>query len=386
MAFIIGNASAGSTGFAVPPFTTATRPGSPVEGQIIYNTTNQLLEVYANGSWRKVDNNAVSSGFLYRQIITNSYVMGGYKDSSPWRNVNRMVHATDICTNLGDLLTYSVAYTSGACSLTKGFIWACNVFGAGTITCAINLATETTAGTNSVWDMKNSRDQMGTGFQETQYAYITGGGTSAFDIFNMTSETMLNSTISASFVGGASSAISDEKSCYFWGDSGTPTKLSFNTHTFNYSGMTQPLDPNIGEADYLKTAIRQPQYGGGFPNSLGTTNLNLAPGCYGQQKGISSKLGKGYGGNEGSYNGGYNLRRFVFSTETYTTVAKPIGNSGEENFDMGQDHQYMMGCYDGAQNNRGWRFSYTTDTGVELSTGSLRTGVPGGSSAHCVWK
>ena len=383
MAFYVGNSAAASTGFNVPPFTTGTRPSSPVEGQIIYNTTNQLLEVYANGQWRPVNNNVTSSGFLYRQIITTSYVMGGYKDSSPWRNVNRMVHATDVCTNLGDLLTYTAVYTSGACNLTKGFIWACNVFGAGTVTCAINLATETTAGTNSVWDMRNSRDQMGTGFQETQYAYITGGGTSAVDVFNMTTETMLANLSQASYVGGASSAISDEKSCYFWGDSGTATKFIFNTHTY-YSDQTQrALDRNVGLGTggtlFGPEYIRQTYYGSG-------ANLNLAPGCYGQQKGISSKLGKGYGGNEGSYNGGYNLRRFAFSTETYTTVAKPIGNSGEENFDMGQDHQYMMGMYDGAQNNRGWRFSYTTDTGVELSSGSLRTGVPGGSSAHCVWK
>jgi hypothetical protein len=380
MAFIAGNAKASETGLAVPPFTTGTRPSSPVEGQIIYNTTNQLLEVYANGLWRPVNNNATSSGFLYRQIITTSYVMGGYKDSSPWRNVNKMVHATDICTNLGDLLTNVAVYTSGACNLTKGFIWATNVFGAGTVTCAINLATETNAGTNSLWDMKNSRDQMGTGFQEHLYAYITGGGTGAVDVFNMTNETMLANLSQASYVGGASSAISDEKSCYFWGDSGTATKFIFNTHTY-YNDQTQRgLDRSVGlGALFSPEYIRQTYYGSGL-------NTNLAPGCYGQQKGISSKLGKGYGGNEGTYNGGYNLRRFAFSTETYTTVAKPIGNSGEENFDMGQAHQYMMGMYDGAQNNRGWKFTYASDSGFELSTGSLRTGVPGGSSAHCVWK
>jgi len=45
----------------------------------------------------------------------------------------------------------------------------------------------------------------------------------------------------------------------------------------------------------------------------------------------------------------------------------------------------MMGMYDGAQNNRGWRFSYSTDSGYELSTGQVRTGVPGGSSGYCTW-
>jgi len=128
------------------------------------------------------------------------------------------------------------------------------------------------------------------------------------------------------------------------------------------------------------------------PSSDGTVSLagtytsgNLL--IHPQQKGISSKLQKGYIGNEGTYNGGYNLRRISFVTDTSLgTVAKPVGNSGEENFDMGQAHQYMMGMYDGAQNNRGWKFSYSTESGAELGAGSLRTGIAGGSSGQCVWK
>jgi hypothetical protein len=68
------------------------------------------------------------------------------------------------------------------------------------------------------------------------------------------------------------------------------------------------------------------------------------------------------------------------------TVARVLTNSGEENFDMGQDHQYCMGMYDGAQNNRGHKWFYSSDSGYELGAGSIRTGVPGGSSAGCVWK
>jgi len=68
------------------------------------------------------------------------------------------------------------------------------------------------------------------------------------------------------------------------------------------------------------------------------------------------------------------------------TVTRPLQNSGEENYDMGQEHQYCMGMYDGAQNNRGHKFFYTTDTGYELGAGSVRTGIPGGSSGICGWK
>ena len=53
---------------------------------------------------------------------------------------------------------------------------------------------------------------------------------------------------------------------------------------------------------------------------------------------------------------------------------------------MGQDWQYALGTYDGAQNNRGHKFFYSTDSGYELGAGSIRTGVPGGSSGTCHWR
>jgi len=98
-------------------------------------------------------------------------------------------------------------------------------------------------------------------------------------------------------------------------------------------------------------------------------------------------VGKGYCGNEGTYNGGYNLRRWNVFTETNIgNVAKPHPNCGEENFTMGQDHQYMLGTYDGLQSNNSWKFSYTTDSGTVNPTG-LPPGVNGGtSSGHCGWR
>ena len=39
---------------------------------------------------------------------------GGYKSSSPWKNINRTVHSTDTTTNLGDQLTRGADYVNGA--------------------------------------------------------------------------------------------------------------------------------------------------------------------------------------------------------------------------------------------------------------------------------
>ena len=360
MAFIAGNNSIGDLGVTVSRYSTAARPTGVPNGTIIYNTTTYMLEVYdsVGATWTPVNKTA---NYLYKQIITKSYVMGGYQSLSPWRNVNRMVHATDVMTNLGDLLANAGAYTSGVNNLTRGFIWSMdNTWpGTSTSTSAFNIATETTAGTNTNWNTRISRDDMGTGFQEHLFAYITGGGSTAIDVFNLTTEVMSNNIGAASNTTGntaelgGTGSVSDLTACYFWGAGST--KLVFSTGT----------------------ALSYGAYG-----IAGLTNLG---GAHGQQKGINSKLGRGYAGNEGSYAGGYNLRRMVFATDTYTTIAKPIGNSGEENLDMGQTKQYLMGMYDGAQNNRGWRFTYSTDTGIELGAGSVRTGVPGGSSGHCVW-
>lgn len=357
MAFKINNTTImDTTGINVPTFVSSGRPASPVTGQVIYNTQTNFLEIYDQGVWKDVTQNVSGGAFLYRQIISTGYVLGGYKNTSPWKNVNRMVHSTDVMTNLGDLLSYAGVYTSGVNSLTRGFLWSADDSWPGTSaqTVAINLATETNAGINSAWNMSTGRNDCGTCFKEHLYAYITGGGSGTLDLFNLTTETMTVGATSPGVAGdeqGGVTAINDETVGYF---------LSTSARKINFANATS-------------YTITTP--GGGANQTSG------------QQKGINTKLGRGYFGNEGTYNGGYNLRRYVIPTETYTTVAKPIGDSGEENFDMGQAWQYMMGMYaTEGQNNRGWKFSYSTDSGFELGAGSIRTGVPGGSSGHCVWK
>lgn len=349
MAFINTTTSIFDTyGVQFPKFTTSTRPASPVQGQVIYNTDSGKLELWDNSTtgWVEVTNAART--YMYNTIITTGYVMAGYQSSSPWKNVNRMAHSTDVCTNLGDLLSYAGGYISGACNLTRGFAFCTgDVMASSNLTAAFNMATETGAGTNTNWNTRISRDMPGTTFKEHLMAYIMGGGSTDVDVFNMTTETMLGQQ-NLTADSGCGTAINDEKVGYAYGGTNAQ-KITFATA------------------------------------SITTTSVSASNG---QQKGINSKTGKGYCGNEGTYQGGYNLRKWQFSTETNLgTCAKPVGNSGEENFDMGQDHQYMMGCYaESVQNNRGWRFSYTTETGYELGSGSVRTGVPGSSSGHCAWK
>lgn len=343
-----------TTGWNVP--TLSSRPASPVEGQVIWNTSTKKLEMYDAGYWVTVAD--INRPFLYRTIITTSYVCGGYQNSTPWYNVNRMLHSTEVCTNLGNQIPAYMSYVSGASNLTKGFAFGSGGgwSGATNQMHAFNMATETSGG--YIGTMRNSRDLATVGFKEHYFAYIGGGGTADVDVFNLTTESMYGANIGPDVSGADDGgAMCDETAAYMYTSSGS-VKLMFATEV-GYEQTT----PGYRVTD---TGIR---------------------GAHGQQRGISSKVGKGYAGNEGSWGGGYNLRRFSFATDVqYGTSPKPIGNSGEENFDMGQDRQYMFGMHDGAQNNRGWRFNYASDSGYELGAGSVRTGVPGGSSGVCFWK
>lgn len=316
--------------------------------------------------------------FLLRQIITTGYTAGGYKDSVTWRNVNKVNHSTDVTSNLGDLLQAAVNYTSGAHNRNVAFIWGTNGTGtegggAFTNTSCFNMRNDTTytktASMNTAQTVGDSATlQLGNDDGTYVYSWQTGGqGASVWQKFDLTTESHLT-TLATSFDQGGTGAGGHfgELFGYVWGDGADSTANRKAKFTFATETQTTP-SANVG--------------------------------WHGQQKGISSKVGKGYAGNEGDYAGGNNLRVFSYATETVTsTVAKPITNSGEENLDMGQSYQYMLGMYNGAQNNRAWKFTYATDSGIEggasmqpsgtqSGTGSSAgSAIAGRSSGHSYWR
>ena len=340
----------GSGGVQYP--TSASNPGSPVAGQVYWNTTQKELRQYDGEQWQQVG--IGDGGFKYRTVITGSYVMCGYKSGTPYNNANKMVHSTDVMTNLGNTMAYATSYSGGAPSRTKSWVFGAN--GAHTTANAnvisLNHATDTGNAYNSANNMNTSRNDAGFAFKETEYCHITSNTTSTK--FNFTTETAaagLTGIIANGTVDGVQ-ALCDQNAAHLYGNA-TGQQLVFATDTLG--------------ADRLEASAW-----------VGANN---------QQKPINSKDRKGYIGNEGTYNGGLNYRVLDLNTNTLArTVTRPLQNSGEENFDMGQEHQYCMGMYDGAQNNRGHKFFYTTDTGYELGAGSVRTGIPGGSSGICGWK
>lgn len=283
--------------------------------------------------------------WLYRQIITKGYTGCGYKDSVPWRNVNSLNMSTDTCTNLGDLFTETANYCAGAQSRDVAFMFGTGGVGAFTSTSVFNMRNDTTHTKTSAMNTAYTCGDTGTiqshdGNGSGQMCYINGSNGGAFiQKFNLQSEQYISSIATSFSQGGiGASGHYGETKGYWWND--TPENRRFV-----------------------------------FATEVETALTNNTVGWHSQQKGFNSKLETGFAGNEGGYNGGYNLRKWNYVTETVVaTPAKPIGNCGEENFSNGQTANWMLGMYDTGQNNRAWRYNFATDTGFEGGASMQPTG------------
>ncbi len=342
-----GRASRGGTGVVYLRYNTNDTTGS-VGGAIRHNAARGVEYVTGDGRWT-----SYVMPFLTRTIISNAYVQGGYKDGVAWNNTNRTVCATDTTTNLGDgTQEASHNYHGGACSKNLAYVFgAPNAHGtASNYIIAFNMRTEQVYASSGSRYMAVSSINAGVMFKEHYTAWITqmGYGTGVEE-FNMNTETLIG-TIGSAVPNESGWAMSHENYGIAYGS-------DTNSRTFHFATRTSTARPGTH------------------------------PSAHHQQKSVQTKLVNGYAGNEGNYAGGNSFRRTNFYTDiTSGTVGKPITNSGEENFTIGQDHQYMLGMYNGLQNNISWRFNYASETGVTGSASLEPKGKGGMSSAVCAWR
>jgi hypothetical protein len=285
---------------------------------------------------------SLSAPYRWRQILTTGYMLGGYKNSAVWSNVNRMVNSTDTCTNLGDGNIDNNHYKAGFTGYNKSYILN------GGSTTAFNMRTETkqNSGQNGSGSSLNAG---GTTFNERTYGYSMGGGVGQWYKWQFSSETWINTH--GNGYNDNQSGIGNEQRGIQWGEGGQTQRVTFSNDSI--------------------------------------ANMGYSAGAHGQQKGLSAKWGYGYAGNEGSWAGSNNYRKINYTNETGAgTFGRPGGwGMGEDNHVMGQDWGYMLGQHDpSGQNNRSYRWNYSTDSGY-VGAGTMEPkGQAGCSSGWGGWK
>ena len=336
----------GGSGIVIVRHNTTSPLDESQSGSLRLNSDKGAVEFLDNaGFWQ-----TLTLPFKERQIIDFTYMAGGYKSSSAWNNVNRCTHATDSTINLGDnSLERAFNYQWGACSKHVHFI-----FGAGNghvvtsnYIIGYNMRTEQQYQGNFFRNMDGGRLRDGGTYKEHYMAWATGG--SNLTRFNLILET---ATTGQGLPAGSTTDMWgmswEDEGLFYW--SNDSRLWNFATETYHSWSGTQPSN-------------------------------------HPQQKSIPSKLNYAWAGTNGSYSGGYAFRRTNWITRTTSgSYNKPHGNCGEENFGSGQDHAYMLGQYNGQQNNLSFRWNFYTETGPTGGYTMEPKGKAGSSSGSCGWR
>lgn len=333
-----GNIDIGSNSLLVngQPFSTlpeqfATGDGATIGAVLKSDGTNAYWEIIVN----------FEDGFA----ITRGYPAAGYKSSASWKNVNRLQHSTFTMSNLGDLITYSDAYTAGAQSAQmrayiycSGDNWNTNSSNVSTF----SMVTETNAGTAT--SMSTARNRTSIMKRDFKYAYVCGDSNDSPDRYDLTNDTV--TTIPGSGGSGGSNP-----ACGY-GETNGMYKQGGNAYLFDFATQSW-------------------------------SGWSSAPGTDGTNKTVSSRKGFSYWNEAGGYQTNTSMtRRTISNGSNLATVGKP-GATGEETFHTGMDYGFMNGMYNGAQNNTGGSFNYSTHS-FTFASSLNSTAVTGRASAAAI--
>ena len=280
-----------------------------------------------NSKGGNVSGKASRAGSWYRsRIITHGFTAGGYKDSSPWKNVNRTDHSTDATTDLGDKMSENMCYGDGGSSDTHLYVFGLAAGFQGTDNDAWRMQMSNESGTAMPNTMGSDKEDLGCMVDYHHGGaniYTNGGSNTTVDRFAMNNHS--RSAASSSPTGGHYTA-SAQGRLRGW------TSIDSDKHYFIFATDT---------------------WNTGFPTGV------TAPGTNGWGKANSSYMSNFYMKNQG------NCGEPICKQNDYTGAqisVYNVDNSGEENFQQGSFKGYCLGHYDGAQNNSSYKMSYTSDT------------------------
>ena len=348
---------------------------SPLPTQTDSTRGSYLVSDGANGAFWAYPGTTITSapltGFRYRSLFTHGFLAGGYKGSNPWRSVNKTWHATDVTFYCGEQLDRAASYLGGTWSDYNGYVHGTvdSFSGSSTHTSSYNLHTgvirargdgtfspgptfgwdDANPGAGGIgyttwggWDMSVSRDYHGCAVNQVgQNGYVQGGGSASTDKLHFPTEVMYTTTAvpaASTFVSGA-----EHEDRAWWSGNGWQGYMLFSNDSYTSQGWL--------------------------------------PGADGWNKHLSTKWGHIYGSKGGNtYTG---ISKINASTGATISDFSKLGNWGEENMEMGQDKGYMLGNYNGNQNNETASINYATDVWTALGAAARPKGHYGQSSGAC---
>ena len=291
----------------------------------------------------------LGSPYLYRQIFTKGYVMGGYKDGSPWNTVNKATYSTETMTNQGNIMTLPGSYTDGQCSPTRSYIWSLtNTHSSPTVTSNwMAHSNDTTCTADSSMDMKVARHDFVAPSYPDRYALLTGGTTSTCDRFDYWTEVM-TATGDSGFSTNYGANVYSEDTGWVMAE-GTGRKVLMPTETWSAYSMgisipvhTKGLSSKVGYGFWIGHHTTTPGEGryidrltyANDTNTIHWSDQHASAGEFGQTE-TNNAVGqeKGYilGGYNHGTNGQNNLSQtLVYSTGTcsYVSGLNLIGHNG----------------------------------------------------------
>lgn len=323
-----------------------------------------------------------NSQWLYRSIFTHGYLAGGYKGSNPWRSVNKMWLQTETTLYVGEQLHAVASYTKGVFSDYDAYIVAHGNTG--------TYAQSTTQIASYSLYNGTCRMRTGDGFSSSGVSYGYEGHNPSADGLSYGTAGygnhvggMAMNTSRSDNAGGT-----DQKGQSGWitgGGSSNTNRLHFRSEVM-YSGWDSGLS-GAGDAASGETY-------GWFHHSSSYKYVNWNSGSWTsgwgsgggwsrdyQCKALSSKWGHHYIGTGNNVTSG--KAKFSDSNGSTLSTFNKIRAYGEDNTLMGQDNGYMLGHYDGQQNNHTIRQSYSSDSEVTLPATAQPKGHYGQSSGAC---
>lgn len=339
------------------------------------------------GFWAYPGNSkATPSGALEtRSIFTHGYVAGGYKDSNPWRSVNKTWHSNDVTIYIGEQLQKASAYSAGTFSDYNGYVHGAtgNFEGAGTDTSSYSLATGVARTQAAGWAGANP----GGPFGYTGNNPVADGSGIVYGSTSVVGTGSWDTSVSRTYFAGEVNQLGQVG--YIAGGSQTtvvdkfymPTEIMYTTtsHTGSQSShATAAHGSTIGWWSF-NGALRYQTYSN---DSWAVWSPGVTISTDGVTKALSTKKGYHYCGTSSNVTVGFAKWSDSTGSVINGSLSKPSA-LGEENMEMGQEWGYCLGQYNGQQNNYTFKVMYGTDVMTVLGTTSQPKGHAGMSSALC---